>query len=371
MVLAPPPPLLPPPPPALDPPPLPPPPASARPVAARCSSCRSVGPGPLPPERRRRRAAADPRERGRDGVRARERVRRRGGDAVHGVVGQRVDAAARVLAERDQRGGGRREAGRARVRAAGPEVEGAQVGAAEVAVQVAAREVGQRRVADHEAADDRAAGLGRVAAVLVGEERRGLAEGGRARLRGRALHEVALAGRPAEVGAAQAVLARGRVGEAAEVDLLPRVLPHVADDEVAGDAVEGGAERVAQAVGEDLRAGRRARDRARSVDSPRTGWWPGCRTGRRWAAGAGRCAGPCPAASRCPARSRASRRRRRSRCRGRRRGRRGFGRRCGRWLGGGPGAGRRGPSSGRPGRGRRPSAGTRRPAARHCPRSRP
>src|SRR6202007_247030 len=97
-------------------------------------------------------------------------------------------------------------------------------------------EAGDGAVAHDIAAGDRAPAV----AVALGDNGELRAGGG--------LVEVAppaLPGAPAEVRAARRALAR-------EVDLLDRVLPDVADDEVVGDAVEREAPRVAQAVGIDL-----------------------------------------------------------------------------------------------------------------------
>ena len=179
---------------------------------------------------------------------------------------------------------------------------------AEVAVDVAAVERGERAVADDVAADDRAGPDG--VRVVEHRARRSRAAGARARRRlGQRVGDLALALVPAEVRAARAPVAP-------EVDLLAGALPDVADDEVAGLAVEREAERVAQAVVEhgDVGDDVAGRDRVRATPC------------------AGRCAAACRAASRCSGRCRTDRRRRRRRpCRrrGSRRGRTGAGRRCG------------------------------------------
>ena len=125
-------------------------------------------------------------------------------------------------------------------------------GAAQVAVEIPAVERAQGRVAHDEAADHRAAGLRRVALVRIGEERRHLADAGRARIRDRGGVEVPFALAPAQVRPAQAVLARRPVGQPAETHLLPRVLADIGDDEITGEPVEGGAKRVAEPIREDL-----------------------------------------------------------------------------------------------------------------------
>src|SRR5262249_25685476 len=113
--------------------------------------------------------------------------------------------------------------------------------AAEVPVEVAPLRRGHRPPAIDVAARDRAA----VVAVVV-DERRSDERPSRGCRLSRLVSRVALVDAPAEVREPEAV----REG----VDLLPRVLPHVADVERAGGAVEGEAPRVADAVGGDLPA---------------------------------------------------------------------------------------------------------------------
>jgi hypothetical protein len=79
---------------------------------------------------------------------------------------------------------------------------------------------------------------------------------------------------PAVVPAAELTAVRARGG--LEIDLLPRVLAHIADEEIPGQAVERDAPRVAEAVRPDLPArGRhsRARDRHCRRAEERIGEW--------------------------------------------------------------------------------------------------
>ncbi len=129
---------------------------------------------------------------------------------------------------------------------------------AQVAEHVAAEQRRQPGIAHHEAADHR-----RVA-VAVAEDEHGRREAG-GRAAARAEGDVALAGGPAEVAA------RSGAGRHA-VDLLLRALADVADQHVAGDAVEREAPRVAQAEGPHggRRAGR-ARVEAQDLAQPAAG----------------------------------------------------------------------------------------------------
>ncbi len=94
-------------------------------------------------------------------------------------------------------------------------------------------------------AHDVAAGDRLAAGAVVLEDRRDVARGGARRVRA-VVERAALEALPAEVGGA--ALRRG------VVDLLGVVLADVADEQVAGRAVEREAKRVAQAVGVDLAA---------------------------------------------------------------------------------------------------------------------
>ena len=109
--------------------------------------------------------------------------------------------------------------------------------AAVVAVDVAARQLLQPRIANHGAAGDRRAAAGRGMAVIQDRRRR---PGHEAEARPR-VGEPPLAGVPAEVQRSTSARLRR------EVDLLARVLPHVGDVKRPCLAVEGEAERVAQA----------------------------------------------------------------------------------------------------------------------------
>ena len=154
------------------------------------------------------------------------------------------------------------------------ELDRAQLAGAEIGVEVAARERGDLGAAVDVAAHDRAA-VGDVAAgvvVRVGEDRRG---------RPGAAPGEALAGRPAEVGAAP------DGGRRRQVDLLPGALADVADGQVPGGGVEGEAPRVAEPRGPDLVArgagcgvGVAPPGSSRRPGSPRAGRSAGsCRSG--------------------------------------------------------------------------------------------
>ena len=159
-------------------------------------------------------------------------------EAVDGAAERRgVDAPAAVLAEaRHVRHG----EGPACASCAAGSVAPEMVARAVVAVQVGAGELGQGDVAHHVAAGDRARRAVRVLDDRQDGARRSAAP---ARRPGRCAAPSYVV--PAVVGAG--AVARG----GGEVDLLVAVLADVADDEVAGVAVEGEAPRVAQAVGED------------------------------------------------------------------------------------------------------------------------
>ena len=152
-----------------------------------------------------------------------------------------VDAPARVLAERREREVRHVDAGRAVARA-GARNDRAQVADAEVGVEVATEQRRQPRVAHDVAAGDRLA-----AGLVVLEDRGHVDARGRARRDRAVVWQRALEAPPAEVRPAPA--RRG------EVDLLGVVLADVAEQQVAGLAVEGEAKRVAQPVGVDLAAG--------------------------------------------------------------------------------------------------------------------
>ena len=181
-----------------------------------------------------------------------------------------VEPPCRVFAEGDRVV--QRQAQRAVV--AGPaagarrQLQGADRARAEVGVDVAAVEGAEARVADHVTADDRAAAV----AAEVGVRRVRIVEGwwdegvgGRRRApgAGRRTRQQALLAVPAVVGVGAA--GNAREGAWSEVDLLARVQADVADRHVAGEAVEGEAEGVAQAGAPD-RGCRRGRVRVEAED---------------------------------------------------------------------------------------------------------
>src|SRR3954462_11683231 len=149
---------------------------------------------------------------------------------------------ARVLPERGQAADLQRR-GVHGLRLAGAEPRRLDALLAEVAEEVAPAQAAQRLVTDHDAAGDRAPAVG-VAARDHGLHRAGRTLAG--------LVAPAAPGRPPAEVRALALAA------ADEVDLLDRVLPDVADDQVAGLAVERVPPRVAQAVAVDLRPRARA-----------------------------------------------------------------------------------------------------------------
>ena len=198
--------------------------------------------------------------------------------------------------------------------AGGGQLQRADFADAEIAVDVAAVEVAEAAVADDVAADDRAAVRGVATGVDVRVVEDGFGEAGRFALpRGQVVGrpgDEALAAVPALV---RAIAADPAVRQARrEVDLLARALADVADHQVAGQAVEGEAERVAQAVAPDSRA------------------WGCSGSGRR----AGSCRAGCSGSGSCGT-GHCHRRRRRSRRRGSRPARTAAGRRCGCWRRGG------------------------------------
>src|SRR5205814_1204826 len=119
-----------------------------------------------------------------------------------------------------------------------------------VAVHVAAVEALKRAVAHHVAADDRA-----EAGTVGADEHGRRVAGRRPSLEAAASLEVA----PAEV-------APGGRAARLEVDLLEAILPHVADGERAGGAVEREAPRIAQPVRVDLGPAAAAAERVAAWD---------------------------------------------------------------------------------------------------------
>src|SRR4051794_18642388 len=149
-----------------------------------------------------------------------------------------VDPPARVLAEGGQTGNAQVALPHGE-RAARPQPSRLDAPAAEVAEHVAALQPRDRRIAHHDAPGDRAV------PVVVRAHDHGIDVAG-SRFAGR-VARAGLERPPAEVRPAPGAAAARQV-----VDLLPRVLPHVADDEVARAAVEREAPRVAQAERVDL-----------------------------------------------------------------------------------------------------------------------